>query len=442
MSALVAIVGRPNVGKSTLFNRLVQRRDAIVDPIAGVTRDRHYGHVDWNGHVFSVADTGGYVEGSDDVFEGQIRRQVLAALGEASMAVFLVDVEDGIADDDKEIAHILRKSKLPVLLVVNKVDNHQRAAMAAEFYGLGFGDPFTVSAMNGSGTGEVLDAILAKLPEEDTRPDTENTEDPLGHLPRLAIVGRPNVGKSSLTNALFEEERSIVTEIAGTTRDTVNARFTKFGFDFVLLDTAGLRKRTKVNEDLEFYSNMRTIRTIEYSDVCLLVVDATQGLEAQDLSIFSVIVKNHRGVVVLVNKWDLVEKDTMTMEVYKKNLLERLQPFKDVPVLFTSALTKQRVLKAIEEAMTVVERRSQRIPTHELNDTLLPILKQQAPPIYKGKEIKLKYITQLPTRYPQFVVFCNLPQYVKEPYKRFAENQIRKLYDLTGVPIDVYFRKS
>jgi GTP-binding protein len=258
----------------------------------------------------------------------------------------------------------------------------------------------------------------------------------------LAIVGRPNVGKSSLTNALFEEERSIVTEIAGTTRDTVNARFSKFGFDFVLLDTAGLRKRTKVNEDLEFYSNMRTIRTIEHADVCLLVLDATQGLEAQDLSIFSVIVKNHRGVLLLVNKWDLVEKDTMTMEIYKKNIQERLQPFKDVPILFTSALTKQRVLKAIEEAMTVVERRSQRIPTHELNDTLLPILKQQAPPIYKGKEIKLKYITQLPTRYPQFVVFCNLPQYVKEPYKRFAENQIRKLYDLTGVPIEVYFRKS
>ncbi len=440
MSALVAIVGRPNVGKSTLFNRLVQRRDAIVDPIAGVTRDRHYGHVEWNGRAFSVVDTGGYVEGSDDVFEGQIRRQVLAALGESHLVLFLVDTEDGVADDDKEIAHLLRKSGLPVIMVANKVDNSMRIPQSAEFYSLGFGEPYCISAINGSGTGELLDEVMAKLPVENTQ--IEEGGDPLDHLPKLAIVGRPNVGKSSLTNALFEEERSIVTEIAGTTRDTVNAHFNKFGFDFVLLDTAGLRKKTRVNEDLEFYSNMRTVRTIEYSDVCLLVLDAEQGLEAQDLAIFSLIAKNHRGVVILINKWDLVEKSTNTMEDYKKIIQERLLPFKDVPIIFTSAISKQRVLKGIEEAMAVFERRSARISTSILNEEVLPILRQQPPPLYKGKEVKLKYMTQLPTRYPQFVIFCNLPQYVKDPYKRFVENQMRKLYNLSGVPIDIYFRKS
>jgi GTP-binding protein len=438
MKSLVAIVGRPNVGKSTFFNRLVQRRDAIVDAIAGVTRDRHYGHTEWVGKKFNIVDTGGYVEGSDDIFEGQIRKQVEAALLECDAILFLVDVEDGVTHDDQEIAAILRRQSKPVIVVANKVDNHQRANDAAEFYSLGLGEPICMSGINGSGTGEVLDALVELLPEQADMPD----EDPLDHLPKLAIVGRPNVGKSSLTNALFEEEKSIVTDIAGTTRDTVNAHFNKFGMEFLLLDTAGLRKKGRVNEDLEFYSNMRSIRTIEESDVCILVIDATQGFEAQDLAILNVIEKNHKGLVILVNKWDLVEKDHKTTEEFTKLILARTKPFVDVPIIFTSAITKQRVLKGIEEAMAVHERRKTRISTSRLNDEMLPIVKHMPPPIYKGKEVKIKYITQLPTYYPQFVYFCNLPQYVKDPYYRYVENQMRKHYNFHGVPIEIYFRKK
>lgn len=438
MKSLVAIVGRPNVGKSTFFNRLVQRRDAIVDAIAGVTRDRHYGHTEWVGKKFNIVDTGGYVEGSDDIFEGQIRKQVEAALLECDAILFLVDVEDGVTHDDQEIAAILRRQSKPVIVVANKVDNHQRANDAAEFYSLGLGEPICMSGINGSGTGEVLDAVVELLPEQAEMPD----EDPLDHLPKLAIVGRPNVGKSSLTNALFEEEKSIVTDIAGTTRDTVNAHFNKFGMEFLLLDTAGLRKKGRVNEDLEFYSNMRSIRTIEESDVCILVIDATQGFEAQDLAILNVIEKNHKGLVILVNKWDLVEKDHKTTEEFTKLILARTKPFVDVPIIFTSAITKQRVLKGIEEAMAVHERRKTRISTSRLNDEMLPIVKHMPPPIYKGKEVKIKYITQLPTHYPQFVYFCNLPQYVKDPYYRYVENQMRKHYNFHGVPIEIYFRKK
>ncbi|KRO74808.1 MAG: ribosome biogenesis GTPase Der [Schleiferiaceae bacterium] len=439
MKSLVAIVGRPNVGKSTFFNRLVQRRDAIVDAIAGVTRDRHYGHSEWIGKHFNIVDTGGYVQGSEDIFEGEIRKQVEAALTECDAILFLVDVEDGITHDDKEIAAILRRQDKPVVLVANKVDNHQRAADAAEFYTLGLGEPICMSSINGSGSGEVLDALVQHIPDT---PEGEGTEDPWDGLPKLAIVGRPNVGKSSLTNALFEEEKSIVTDIAGTTRDTVNAHFNKFGMEFILLDTAGLRKKGKVNQDLEFYSNMRSIRTIEESDVCILVIDATQGFESQDLSILNVIEKNHKGLVILVNKWDLVEKDHKSMDEYKKLILERTKPFVDIPVIFTSAITKQRVLKGIEEAMDVYKRRSSRITTSKLNDEMLPVVKHMPPPIYKGKEVKIKYITQLPTHYPQFVYFCNLPQYVKEPYYRYVENQMRKHYDFTGVPMEIYFRKK
>ena len=438
MKSLVAIVGRPNVGKSTFFNRLVQRRDAIVDAIAGVTRDRHYGHTEWVGKKFNIVDTGGYVEGSDDIFEGQIRKQVEAALLECDAILFLVDVEDGVTHDDQEIAAILRRQSKPVIVVANKVDNHQRANDAAEFYSLGLGEPICMSGINGSGTGEVLDAVVELLPEQADMPD----EDPLDHLPKLAIVGRPNVGKSSLTNALFEEEKSIVTDIAGTTRDTVNAHFNKFGMEFLLLDTAGLRKKGRVNEDLEFYSNMRSIRTIEESDVCILVIDATQGFEAKDLAILNVIEKNHKGLVILVNKWDLVEKDHKTTEEFTKLILARTKPFVDVPIIFTSAITKQRVLKGIEEAMAVHERRKTRISTSRLNDEMLPIVKHMPPPIYKGKEVKIKYITQLPTYYPQFVYFCNLPQYVKDPYYRYVENQMRKHYNFHGVPIEIYFRKK
>jgi GTP-binding protein len=349
-----------------------------------------------------------------------------------------VDVEDGVTHDDQEIAAILRRQSKPVIVVANKVDNHQRANDAAEFYSLGLGEPICMSGINGSGTGEVLDALVELLPEQADMPD----EDPLDHLPKLAIVGRPNVGKSSLTNALFEEEKSIVTDIAGTTRDTVNAHFNKFGMEFLLLDTAGLRKKGRVNEDLEFYSNMRSIRTIEESDVCILVIDATQGFEAQDLAILNVIEKNHKGLVILVNKWDLVEKDHKTTEEFTKLILARTKPFVDVPIIFTSAITKQRVLKGIEEAMAVHERRKTRISTSRLNDEMLPIVKHMPPPIYKGKEVKIKYITQLPTYYPQFVYFCNLPQYVKDPYYRYVENQMRKHYNFHGVPIEIYFRKK
>lgn len=435
MPNIVAIVGRPNVGKSTLFNRLVQRRDAITDSVAGVTRDRHYGRVEWIGRDFSVIDTGGYVEGSEDVFEGEIRRQVKLAIEECSLILFVVDTESGLTEFDKEIADLLRREKKPMILVANKVDNPQRLAETAEFYQLGMGDPFGISSINGSGTGELLDKVVELLPEDQ---DVGEELD----LPKLAIVGRPNVGKSSLVNAMYEEERNIVTDVAGTTRDTVNTRFTKFGMDFLLLDTAGLRKKTRVHENLEFYSVMRSVRTIENADVCLLVIDATLGIEAQDLAIFNLIHKNKKGVVILINKWDLVEKETNTMRDYEELVRKRLAPFVDIPIFFTSAMTKQRVLKAVEEAMAVYERRITKISTSKLNDQLVPILKDNPPPMTKGKEIKIKFATQLPTHTPQFAFFANLPQYVKEPYKRYVENQLRKLYNFSGVPIQIYFRKK
>ncbi len=436
MSNIVAIVGRPNVGKSTLFNRLVQRREAITDSVAGVTRDRHYGRVDWTGREFSIIDTGGYVEGSDDIFEGEIRRQVRLAIDECNLILFVVDVETGLTDFDKEIADLLRRTKKKIILVANKVDNSSRLADSADFYQLGMGEPFGISSINGSGTGDLLDKVVAELPAE------QDTEDEESGLPKLAIVGRPNVGKSSLVNAMFEEERNIVTDISGTTRDTVNTRFTKFGMDFVLLDTAGLRKKTRVNEDLEFYSVMRSVRTIENSDVCMLVLDATLGVEAQDLAIFNLIQKNRKGVVVLVNKWDLLDKETNTMRDFEAMVRKRFAPFVDIPIFFTSALTKQRVLKAVEESMDVYVRRVEKISTSKLMDKLLPILKDNPPPMTKGKEIKIKFITMLPTHAPTFAIYANLPQYIKEPYKRYVENQMRKIFNLTGVPVQIFFRKK
>jgi GTP-binding protein len=435
MSNIVAIVGRPNVGKSTLFNRLVKRRDAIVDSVAGVTRDRHYGKSDWDGTEFSLIDTGGYVEGSEDVFEEEIRRQVKLALDEAEVILFVVDLITGITDFDKEIADLLRRTKKPVILVVNKVDTPMKESEAAEFYGLGMGDYFTISAANGSGTGDLLDELMKHM-APDVVLEGEND------VPRIAIVGRPNVGKSSIVNALYGENRNIVTDVAGTTRDTVNTRFSKFGMDFMLLDTAGLRKRAKVSEDLEFYSTMRSIRTIEHSDVCLLVLDATRGIEAQDLSIFSLIYKNRKGLVVLVNKWDLMEKETNSTRDFENAIRERTAPFTDFPIIFTSAITKQRVLKAFELALEVVERRKQRISTSKLNDIMLPIIKDYPPPITKGKNLSIKFVTQLPTYTPQFVFFANLPQYFKEQYKRYLENKMRQHFDLTGVPIEIYFRQK
>ena len=436
MAGIVAIVGRPNVGKSTFFNRLIKQREAIVDSVAGVTRDRIYGKSDWNGKYFSVIDTGGYVMGSEDEFEGEIRKQVILAIEEATVILFLVDGMEGLNDMDTEVAHLLRKSKKPYFLVVNKVDSHNQLALTAEFYSLGLGEMFPISAINGSGTGELLDEIVKHLPDEDF---VENPED---SLPRFTVVGRPNAGKSSFINALIGEERNIVTDIAGTTRDTVNTRYNLFGLDFMLVDTAGVRKKSKVHEDLEFYSVMRAIRAIENSDVCILMVDATRGFEAQDLNIFSLIEKNSKGVVILINKWDLIEKDTKTADEYKKRIQERIAPFSDVPIIFTSVTEKQRIFKAIEEAMEVHKRRNQKFATRLLNDTLLPILEDNPPPATKGKYIKIKFVTQLPTHAPKFAFFANLPQYVKDPYRRFLENQIRKHFDFTGVPIEVFIRKK
>jgi GTP-binding protein len=433
MSNIVAIVGRPNVGKSTLFNRLVQRRDAIVDSTSGVTRDRHYGKSDWNGKKFSVIDTGGYVIGSDDIFEEEIRKQVQLAIEEADIIVFVVDVEEGVTPMDEEVAKVLRKVKKPIFMAVNKVDNAMRDANAVEFYNLGLGEYYTISSINGSGTGELLDAVAEKL-EADFIEESE--------LPRFAVVGRPNAGKSSFINALIGEERNIVTDIAGTTRDTVDTKYTRFGFEFNLIDTAGIRKKSKVKEDLEFYSVMRAVRAIESCDVAILVLDATRGFEGQDENIFWLAEKNKKGVVILVNKWDLVEKDTNTMRDFEAQIRREIAPFTDVPIIFTSVLTKQRVFKAIETAVEVFENRKKRIPTSKLNDTMLDIVKHYGPPAIKGKFVKIKYCMQLPTPTPQFVFFCNLPQYVKDPYKRFVENKLREIFDFTGVPIVIYFRQK
>ena len=436
MNNIVAIVGRPNVGKSTFFNRLIQRREAIVDSISGVTRDRNYGKSEWNGKEFSVIDTGGYIKGSDDVFEGEIRRQVELAIDEADVIVFVVDVEEGITPMDEEVAKLLRKVTKPILLAVNKVDNAMREKDAIEFYNLGLGDFYTFAGMSGSGTGDLLDALVELLPDAD-EPD-ENAEE----LPRFAVVGRPNAGKSSFINALIGEDRFVVTDIAGTTRDAIDTTYNRFGFEFKLVDTAGIRRKAKVKEDLEFYSVMRSVRAIEHSDICILVIDATRGFEGQDQSIFWLAEKNRKGVVILVNKWDLIEKDTMTTRDYELKIREELQPFDDVPILFVSALTKQRLLKALETAVEVFENRKQRIATSKLNEIMLPIIEHNPPPALKGKYVKIKFCMQLPTPTPQFVFFCNLPQYVKEPYKRYLENKMRDIFNLSGVPIDIYFRQK
>ncbi len=434
MGNIVAIVGRPNVGKSTFFNRLIQKRQAIVDSVSGVTRDRHYGKTDWNGKEFSLIDTGGYIVGSDDIFEGEIRKQVDLAIEEANAILFLVDAQQGVTDMDMTVAKHLRKSDKPVFLVANKVDNGQIMQEAVELYALGMGDYFCISSINGSGTGELLDELIAKLPDAEAEEDSD--------LPRFAIVGRPNVGKSSFVNALVGEERNIVTDIAGTTRDSLDTHYTKFGHDFVLVDTAGVRKKKKVSEDLEFYSVMRSIRSIEYSDVCLLLIDATLGFESQDQSIFHLADKNRKGIVILVNKWDLVDKDTHTTKAYEEAIREKIAPFTDVPILFISALTKQRLLKALEIAIKVSEDRKARISTSKLNDVMLPFIEQNPPPATKGKYIRIKFCTQLPTKTPTFAFFANLPQYIKEPYKRYIENKLRESFNFSGVPLQIFFRKK
>lgn len=433
MGAIVAIVGRPNVGKSTFFNRLIKRREAIVDEVSGVTRDRHYGKSDWNGKEFSVIDTGGYVLGSDDIFEKEIDKQVELAIDEADAIIFMVDVESGVTGMDEDVAKLLRKVDKPVFLTVNKVDNTQRVADAVEFYALGLGEYYTVSSINGSGTGELLDALVEVLPE---------SAEEESKLPRFAVVGRPNAGKSSFINALIGEERYIVTDIAGTTRDSIDTKYNRFGFEFNLVDTAGIRRKSKVKEDLEFYSVMRSVRSIEHCDVCLLVFDATRGFDGQVQNIFWLAQRNNKGIVILVNKWDLVAKETNSVRDYTKAIKKQIEPFTDVPIVFISVLNKQRIFKAIETAVEVYKNRSKRIPTRKLNDVMLPIIEKTPPPAYKGKYVRIKFCTQLPTPYPQFAFFCNLPQYVRDPYKRFLENQLREHFDFTGVPITIFMRKK
>lgn len=434
MSNIVAIVGRPNVGKSTLFNRLTESRKAIVHETSGVTRDRHYGKSLWNGVEFSVIDTGGYVEGSKDIFEEEIRKQVLLAIEEADILLFLVDVKDGITDMDKTIAGLLRRSSKKTMVVVNKVDHNMQQYEADIFYALGLGDLYKISSISGSGTGDLLDDIIRSF--------TGSPEEELPDLPRIAVVGRPNVGKSTLINTLLGEERHIVTPIAGTTRDSIFTRYNKYHHDFFLVDTAGIRKKGKVTENIEFYSVMRSIRTIEYSDVCLLMIDAVLGLEAQDLSILNIIHKNSKGLVILVNKWDLLEKSTNTARDYEKNILDKIAPFRDVPVIFISALNKVRLHKVIEKAMEVYKNRKQKIPTAVLNEIMLRAIEAYQPPAIKGKFVKIKFVTQLPTHAPAFAFFCNFPQYVKDPYKRYLENQIRQNFNFTGVPIQIFMRKK
>lgn len=437
MGNLVAIVGRPNVGKSTLFNRLTKSRQAIVNEQAGTTRDRQYGKSEWLGKEFSVVDTGGWVVNSDDVFEEEIRKQVMLAIDEANVILFVVDVMNGVTDLDMEVAEILRRSKTPVLLVANKTDNNDLQYNAAEFYSLGLGDPYCVSALSGSGTGDLLDLVLSKFKKE--TPEILDDD-----IPRFAVVGRPNAGKSSIINAFIGEDRNIVTEIAGTTRDSIYTRYNKFGFDFYLVDTAGIRKKNKVSEDLEYYSVIRSIRSIENSDVCILMLDATRGIEGQDLNIFSLVQRNQKGLVVVVNKWDLIEdKTAKVMKGYEDAIRDRLAPFTDFPIVFTSALTKQRILKVLELAKEVYQARTTRIPTARLNEELLPLIEAYPPPSNKGKYIKIKYITQLPnTQVPSFVFFANLPQYVKEPYRRFLENKIRERWKLSGTPINIFIRQK
>jgi GTP-binding protein len=437
MSNIVAIVGRPNVGKSTLFNRLTKTRQAIVDEEAGTTRDRQYGKTDWNGQEFSVIDTGGWVLNSDDIFEEEINKQVQIAIEEADLILFLVDIVHGITGMDEQIAGMLRRSKKEIMLIANKADNFEIHSQAAEFYALGLGEPYPISAVNGSGTGDLLDVVVSKFSKKESE---EIEED----VPKIAVVGRPNAGKSSLINAFIGEERNIVTDIAGTTRDSIYTLYDKFGLKFYLVDTAGIRKKNKVNEDLEYYSTIRAIRAIESADVCILMIDATRGIESQDINIFSLIQKNRKGLAIVVNKWDLVEnKDQKVIKTFENAIRERTAPFTDIPLIFASALTKQRIFKILETAKEVYDTRKTKIPTHQLNEVLLPVIEKTPPPMYKGKVVKIKYITQLPhTAIPSFVFFCNLPQWVKEPYKRFLENQLRKNWNLSGTPINVFMREK
>lgn len=432
MGNIVAIVGRPNTGKSTLFNRLTETRQAIVDEISGVTRDRNYGTVDWNGKEFSLIDTGGYLLEDEDAFNQAIRSQVILATEEADIIIFLVDAKEGVTPLDEDVAEMLRRSQKPVILVVNKVDNGKMEQQSAEFYALGIPQLFTISAVNGSGTGDLLDEVVKDM--------EIISEEPTEDLPRVTVVGRPNVGKSSLINAFIGQDRNIVTPVAGTTRDSLYTRYNLFGFDFYLVDTAGVRKKTKVSENIEFYSVMRSIRSIEHSDICLLMVDAATGLESQDLNIYSLCRKNNKSVVVVVNKWDLMDKTSNTLKDYEEKLRSRLAPDSDVPIVFTSVTEKQRIFKVLELAKTAYDNKLRRITTSKLNDELLPLLRATPPPVYKGKLVKINYITQLPTAYPAFVIFCNLPQYVKDPYKRFVENRLRKMYDFNGAVVKIYFR--
>ena len=435
MSNIIAIVGRPNVGKSTLFNRMTESRKAIVDESSGVTRDRQYGKGVWNGIDFSIIDTGGYAVNSEDIYEGEIRKQVMLAIDESDVIVFMVDVENGITDMDEEVASVLRSSSKKVIVAVNKVDNNKRIIDSHEFYSLGLGEIYCISSITGSGTGELLDAIVQEFPE---KVEFENVD----NIPRFAVVGRPNVGKSSFINALTGEDRNIVNDVAGTTRDAIHTRYTKFGHDFFLVDTAGLRKRTKVKEDVEFYSVMRSVRTIEDSDVCMLMLDATRSMEAQDVSIFNLMVRNKKGVVILVNKWDLIEKDNASTNEFTKLIQERIAPFVDVPIVYTSALSKQRILKALETAVEVYDNRSKKIKTSELNDIMLKAIEAYPPPSIKGKFVKIKYVVQLPSQTPSFAFFANLPQYVKDPYRRYLENKIRENFNFSGVPVQIYIRKK
>ncbi len=425
------------MGKSTLFNRLVGMRQAIVDNVSGVTRDRHYGKCEWCGHEFSVVDTGGFTVNSDDVFESAIRDQVMIAIDESDLVIFMVEVATGITDFDAEIASILRRSRKPVVLVVNKVDTAEKQYGVYEFNALGLGEPFSISSATGSGTGDLLDAVLEKLPA-----DSKAAEETGPRLPHIAVVGKPNVGKSSLTNALLGEDRNIVTPVAGTTRDAIATHYNKFGHEFMLVDTAGLRKKKKVTEDLEFYSVMRAIRAIENSDVCILMIDAQQGIEAQDMAIFNIINRNRKGCVVVVNKWDTVAKDNNTMKEYREALERRLQPFNDVPIIFTSVIKKQRILDVLDAAQAVYDNYSRKVPTSALNEHLLPEIENYPPPAWKGKYIKIKYITQLPTAFPAFAFFCNLPQYIRDPYKRFLENKLREHFDFKGCPLQIFIRQK
>lgn len=436
MANIVAIVGRPNVGKSTLFNRLIEKREAIMDDVAGVTRDRHYGYAEWCGKYFTVIDTGGYVTGSEDKFESEIRKQVRLAIDEASAVVFMVDCKDGLTGFDKEFANVVRTSKKPVFLAANKADTPDKAFLAAEFYELGLGDEvFPISAENGSGTGELLDALVKTFP-------SEGVEDPNAGIPRIAIVGRPNVGKSSFLNTLLGTERSIVTDEAGTTRDAIHSYYKMFGKNFILVDTAGVRKKGKVKDDIEFYSVLRSLKALEECDVCIILIDAERGVEAQDVNLVSLAQRQGKGMVLMVNKWDLIEKDSKTSEKFKKDILEKLAPIDYIPIIFASVVNKQRIYQVMEKAVKVYENKTKKIPTSKLNDTILPLIERNPPPSMKGKMIQIKYITQVNARFPSFAFFCNLPQYIQAPYERFLENRIRENFDFEGVPVRLIFRKK